>query len=107
VRQNSQRYSPPGLLGKSRISPVFFFAATTEIEAKEEKVMKIMQAILMGSALFLLAIASTPANAQDGRELHWNCERGDHNACRILRLHRECEEGNHHACEELRFDRKD
>ncbi len=67
--------------------------------------MKIMQAILMGSVLSLLAVASVPAKAEEHGELHWKCERGDHEACRLLHLHRECADGDRRACERLDFDR--
>jgi hypothetical protein len=67
--------------------------------------MNIMHAVIIGSALSMLILASSPANA-DGRDeymkhLNWQCEHGDHEACHMLRLHRDCEEGDRHACERL------
>ncbi len=62
-----------------------------------------MRALLMGSAVSLLIFTSDPAHADDRDgymgHLHWRCEEGDHQACRLVHLHRECEDGDRGACE--------
>lgn len=64
-----------------------------------------MRKFLMGTALALLALASSPANAADRNgdigHLQRQCEHGDHKACQQVKLHRDCERGNRGACETL------
>ena len=36
---------------------------------------------------------------------HWQCERGDHEACRVYHLYRQCQGGNVRACEEIERER--
>ncbi len=69
----------------------------------------------MRSLLIRLAVVAIgtfmfmPAGAQDIgdflRRTHWQCERGDQEACRIHRLYRSCEGGNPNSCREIESER--
>lgn len=65
--------------------------------------MKRLRPLLFVAAVALLPLTAAPALAfEDGesmRRLHWRCDHGDRDACRLAHLRRECLNGDRRACE--------